>query len=162
MKALPFIAILASLAIFSCKEPNSGKNAVTFLVSETKTAKTLSTADKLPIITTGDCKDLIIIQDVDTALYVLGKNDCATPLCDAVYHDSKIPWGAGKTMVAVKGGQVYLFTIIQDGDAGTLRLTKTILPRDAAASLVGNADGSFDVRGLKTEDGTSHDFNSND
>lgn len=163
MKALPFIAIFASLTIFSCENSNDGKDTVTVSVSETKAAKTLITADKQPSIITADGQRLeIIIQDVDTAYYVLDKEGNKTPLCDAVYHDSKIPWGAGKTMVAVKGSQVYLFTIIQDGDAAALRLTKTVLTRDAAASLVGNTDGSFAVRGLKTEDGATHEFNSND
>ncbi len=162
MKAHPFIAILASLIIFSCGDSNGGKDVVKVFVSETETAKTLNASGQQQSIITEDGQQLIIIQDVDTALYVRDKEGNQTPLCDAVYHDPKMPWGAGKTIVAVKGNSAYVFTIIQDGDAAALRLTKTVLPIDAVASLVGNTDGSFNVSGLRTEDGTTHDFSSND
>jgi hypothetical protein len=160
MKAHLFIAILASLAIFSCEDFNSGKNSVTFLVSETEAGKTLTTSEKEPSIIPLKGQSYIIIQDVDTAMVVLYEDGNKTPLCDAFYHDPKAPWVAGKTMVALKGNMVYLFTLVQDGEA--LRLSKTLLSKDSAVNFANNADGSFDVRGLKTVDGTTHDFNSNE
>ncbi len=156
MKAIFPLVLLAVLLCFSCGEMPLEPGQAIVSVQDTKTAKVISATSPSANILPGDGQSLIIIEDVDTALYVVADGD-TLGMCDAVYHDPTVAWGTGKTVVVVKDNLAYCLTVTTNKD-GSEGLTRVALPKDGKATVDKLPDDQCGVKGMHFADGSTHDF----
>lgn len=151
------------ISLFACDAVDQQEDSNPFKVNfrDGKASKIIELSNAAETILPVDKVEFIIIEDVDTALYVVVEGD-TLGVCDAVYHDAQVPWGQiGKRIIAVYNNFAHSFIIIQDRD-GARRLTSTVFRRDSAASIVQVSKDVIGIRDMQFSDGATKDFNSNE
>ena len=156
MKPLYPAVLFFVLTILSCGEIPLEPGQAIVGVKDTESAKILTASSKSANILPEEGQSLIIIQDVDTALYIVAGED-TLGVCDAVYHDPSVPWGAGKIVIVVKDNMAYYFVVVANKD-GSLGLEEVVLQRDGKATVEKLPDNQCGVRGMSFDDGSTHEF----
>ena len=156
MKPLYPTVLFFVLTILSCGEMPLEPGQAIVAVKDSDGAKVISATSKSANILPAEGQSLIIIQDVDTALYVVAGED-TLGVCDAVYHDPAKPWEAGKSVVVVKDNMAYCFTVIANKD-GSLALQQVGLPKDGKATVEKLPNNQCGVRNMAFDGGGTYSF----
>ena len=157
MKPIYLSIFLFAFVIWSCGEEGGlepGQAKIN--VEDTGEAIVLKAASPNAGILPGDGQSLIIIEDLDTAKYVVADGDTLA-LCDAVYHDPAVAWGEGKQIVVVKGPKAYCLTVVANKD-GSFDIQQIELPIDPGATVAELENGDCGVRNMSFDEGENHDF----
>lgn len=156
MKPILSSFLFSVLLFCSCGEMTLEPGQALVNIQDTKDSKIISSTGKMANLIPDDCQSLIIIEDVDTALYVVANGD-TLGVCDAVYHDPSVPWGDGKNVIVVKDNMAYCFTVTINKD-GKESLTLVALPIDGKATVNDLPNNQCGVRNMSFDDGSTHEF----